>query len=84
MKKDMVLHTYIVFMLGQKHISQASIATAVGMTPAMVNYVIMGKRRCKEIEAVILKIMDCPSWEHLKSDAHRFQKKMVEVCINVG
>ena len=67
------LHTYIVFQLGQRHISQAAIAACAGVTPAMVNYVLMGKRRSDRVQEVLLRVLGFSSWTELMRAAYRFQ-----------
>lgn len=75
---DKELHTYIVFTLGKKGISQKAIAQASKKTPGMVNHVIRGKRRCKAIESILIMLLGCDSWNDVKKKAHAFQLTVVE------
>lgn len=79
MEKDNIeLYTYLVFMLGQKGVSQRRIAEASGKTPAMVNYVIRGKRRCRAVESVLMGLLGVNSWYEVLHSAHRFQMRFVD------
>ena len=73
-KDDITLYTYLLFRLGQEGISQVAIAKASHRTPAMVNYVIRGKRRCEAVEAVLLRILGASSWTELQVRAGEFQE----------
>ena len=69
-----VLHTYIVFQLGQRHISQSAIAAAARVTPSLVSQVIRGTRRSKRVQVVLLAALGFCSWQELVDAAYRFQE----------
>ena len=69
-----VLHTYVVFQLGRRHVSQAAIAARAGVSPAMVNYVLMGKRKSGRVQNEIASVLGFRSWEELNAEACRFQR----------
>ena len=69
-----VLHTYIVFQLGQRHIPQAAIAACAGVTPSLVNQVIRGTKRSKRVQGVLLSALGFSSWPELVGAAYRFQE----------
>ena len=69
-----VLHTYIVFQLGQRHISQSTIAAVAGVTPSLVSQVIRGTRRSKRVQVVLLAALGFCSWQELVDAAYRFQE----------
>ena len=71
------LHTYVVFYLGQKHISQASIAAAAGVTPSLVNQVIMGKKNSEKVQDILLRVLGFSSWTELLIASYRFQEMIL-------
>ena len=72
-RMNSALHTYITFQLGQRRISQTAIASVAGVTPAMVNYVIMDKRRSERVQAVLVRVLGFSSWTELLRASYRFQ-----------
>lgn len=74
---DKALHTYIVFQLGQRRISQYAIAAAAGVTPSLVNQVIMGKKRSDRVQDTIARVLGCSSWQEVLMESARFQRMVV-------
>ena len=68
------LHTYVVFQLGKRHIPQTTIAACAGVTPSLVNQVIMGKKRSERVQAVLVRVLGFSSWTELLIASYRFQE----------
>ncbi len=74
---DKALHTYIVFQLGQRRISQYAIAVAAGVTPSLVNQVIMGRKRSERVQETVARALGCSSWLEVLVASARFQEAVL-------
>ena len=71
------LHTFVVFQLGRKHIPQTAIAACAGVTPSLVNQVIMGKKNSDKVQDVLVRTLGYSSWTELLIASYRFQEMIL-------
>ena len=70
------LHTFIVYTLGRRGLSQAVLAKVCGCSPTFINQVITGRKKSEEIQRRVAEILGFRSWDHLQWEALRFDARM--------
>lgn len=74
-KIDSTLHTFCVYQLSMKGLSQKAAAAACGTSTQFFNLIITGRKKSKEIQKRVAQdIMGFHNWEELMDAAKRFQK----------
>lgn len=68
------VHTFIVYKLSRAGIPQASLAREFGVSPAMINYVITGRKQSPELQQKIARRMGFEDWASLEKAAGYFQE----------
>lgn len=71
--KASVIHTYIVYTLSQARLSQAALAKVCNCSPAMINYVITGRKQSPKIQHSIARFLGFSGWDQLTAAAYQFQ-----------
>lgn len=66
------IHTYCVLMLGDRGISQTSIANRIGVSMEMVNQVLMGKKTSAKVQQAVAEALGLPSWGKVEERALLF------------
>lgn len=66
------IHTYCVLMLGDRGISQTSIAANIGVSMEMVNQVLMGKKISTKVQQAIAEAIGLSSWQDVEERALLF------------
>ena len=70
------LHTYIVYTLGRRGLSQAVLAKVCGCSPTFINQIVTGRKRSEEIQKRVAGILGFRSWDQLQWAAIRFDFAM--------
>lgn len=58
--------SFLLWLMSRQGISMTLIAQSFGCTPGIVNRVIWGTRKAKDVEAFIANVLGYPSWQELK------------------
>lgn len=66
-KRNIQQGSFLVWMFGRQGLSMTLIAKSFGCSPGVVNRVVWGTRKAKDIEAFIANILGFASWEELKA-----------------
>lgn len=72
--KNVQQGSFISYQLSHHKLSMTLIAESYGCTPDMINKVVWGKRRSKDIEAFIANILGYKSWTDLKKAEKKFNE----------
>lgn len=78
MRINPALHTYLVYEIGLHGLSQAEIARRCGISRAMVNMVITGRKNSAMAQHKIATLLGLGSWGELVVAAELFQTLVVE------
>lgn len=70
------LHTFMVYTLGRRGLSQAVLAKICGCSPTFINQVITGRKKSDEIQRRMAEVLGFRSWDHLQWEALRFDAKI--------
>lgn len=74
---DSAVHTYVVFNLARRHISQTTAAKVCGCTPQFINCIIRGTRRSAVIQdRFATQVMGLRDWQDLEHRALLFQERV--------
>ena len=70
------LHTFIVYTLGKRGLSQAVLAKICRCSPTFINQVITGRKKSEEIQRRVAEVLGFRSWEQLKWESLRFDARI--------
>lgn len=66
------IHTYCVLMLGDRGISQSSIAAKLGTSITIVNQVLLGRKTSAKVQQAIAEAIGLSSWSEIEERALLF------------
>lgn len=75
------VHTYAMVLMGEQGKSQTSLAAAAGVSLAMVNAVLLGKRTSAAVQQVIAEELGFMDWAHLEDTSFQFSN-LFSVMLN--
>jgi transcriptional regulator with XRE-family HTH domain len=68
------IHTYCVYKISQKKLSQTALAAMCGCSVAAINQILTGKKSSSRIQAKIAQYLGHSSWLELVASAAEFAK----------